>query len=64
MSSRPEASIACRACSRNSSTSIPWRAAPMMRKRSGISPTWERWNIPGSSLRLARSPVAPKRTIT
>ena len=36
----------------------------MMRKRFGISPTWARWNIPGSSLRLARSPVAPKRTIT
>ena len=36
----------------------------MMRKRSGIRPTRARWNIPGSSLRLARSPVAPKRTIT
>ena len=35
-----------------------------MRKRSGISPTWARWNIPGSSLRLARSPVAPNSTIT
>ena len=35
-----------------------------MRNRRGISPTWARWNIPGSSLRLARSPVAPKRTIT
>src|SRR6201999_2568028 len=36
----------------------------MMRKPSGIRPTCERWNIPGSNLRLARSPVAPKRTIT
>ena len=36
----------------------------MIRNRFGISPTWERWNIPGSSLRLARSPVAPKSTIT
>ena len=44
--------------------SIALRAAPMMRKRSGIRPTRARWNIPGSSLRLARSPVAPKRTIT
>src|ERR1700760_5002194 len=61
---RPEASTDWRARSRNSSLVIGWRAAPMMRKPSGIRPTWERWNIPGSSLRLARSPVAPKRTIT
>ena len=36
----------------------------MMRKPFGIRPTWERWNIPGSSFRFARSPVAPKSTIT
>ena len=35
----------------------------MIRKRFGISPTLARWKIPGSSLRLARSPVAPKRTM-
>ena len=61
---RPEPSTDSRARSRNSSLEIGWRAAPMMRKPSGIRPTCERWNIPGSSLRLARSPVAPKRTIT
>ena len=61
---RPEPQTASRATSRNSSALIPCRAAPMIRKRSGISPTSVRWNIPGSSLRLARSPVAPKRTIT
>src|SRR5690348_9990080 len=36
----------------------------MIRNRSGIRPDRIRWYIPGSSLRLARSPVAPKRTIT
>ena len=36
---------------------------PMMRY-SGIIPEWPRWSSPGSSLRAARSPVAPKRTMT
>ena len=36
----------------------------MMRKPFGISPACWRWNMPGRSLRLARSPVAPKRTMT
>src|SRR6201999_3050584 len=61
---RPESCTDSRARARNSSVEIGRRAAPVMRNASGIRPTWERWNIPGRSLRLARSPVAPKRTIT
>ena len=44
------------------------RARCARRRRSGSAPASARpaarWNIPGSSLRCARSPVAPKRTIT
>ena len=48
----------------------PRRSSPIGRGRpddpvrSGISPAAARWNSPGSSLRLARSPVAPNRTMT
>src|SRR4051812_41151862 len=61
---RPEARTDSSASSRNSSSSSSLRAAPTIRNRSGINPTRIKWYIPGSSLRLARSPVAPKRTIT
>src|SRR5256885_8750911 len=40
------------------------RAVPTMRYRSGSRPAAARWNNPGSNFRLARSPVAPKSTIT
>ena len=33
-------------------------------RHSGISPARERWSRPGSSLRRARSPVAPNSTMT
>jgi hypothetical protein len=36
----------------------------MIRYSSGSSPAACRWNRPGSSLRLARSPVAPNSTMT
>src|SRR5258708_12419437 len=36
----------------------------MMRYSRGSSPAGCRWNRPGSSLRLARSPVAPNSTMT
>ena len=61
---RPNAATACRACSRNWSSVIGRRAVPTMRYRSGIRPTWARWNRPGRSFRLARSPVAPNITMT
>src|SRR5262249_25016020 len=37
---------------------------PMISYRSGMSPAVARWNSPGSSLRWARSPVAPNTTMT
>src|SRR5215469_10568899 len=36
----------------------------MIRIPSGSRPATNRWYRPGSSLRLARSPVAPNRTMT
>ena len=36
----------------------------MIRKSSGMRPSRKRWKNPGNSLRLARSPVAPKITST
>src|SRR5215831_290996 len=54
------------ACSRNCSVVIANDSGdvPMTRNLRGISPAAARWNRPGSSLRLARSPVAPNRTMT
>src|SRR5579875_1934592 len=62
----PNWSIASRAWSRNcSSVSAEFFGAePMIRYSSGSSPAAARWNRPGSSLRLARSPVAPNSTMT
>ena len=56
-------SQACRARWRNSSSVSSLRAVPTMRY-SGIMPDCARWRSPGRSLRAARSPVAPKRTMT
>ena len=39
-------------------------ADPMTRNSSGSRPARNRWCSPGSSLRFARSPVAPNSTIT
>jgi hypothetical protein len=39
-------------------------ADPTMRYSRGSRPATCRWNSPGSSLRLARSPVAPNSTMT
>src|SRR5262245_28642110 len=47
----------------SSSLSSP-RDTPTIRKRCGISPTDIRWKRPGRIFRLARSPVAPYRTMT
>src|SRR5271169_2969626 len=57
---------ACAACARNcSSVSANFGGeAPMMRYSRGSSPAACRWKNPGSSLRLARSPVAPNSTMT
>src|SRR5580698_785404 len=54
------------ACSLNcSSVSAYWAGEdPMMRYSCGSRPAACRWNSPGSSLRLARSPVAPNSTMT
>ena len=56
----------CRACSRNCSSVMAelGGADPMSRNSFGSRPAAYRWNHPGSSLRLARSPVAPKITTT
>ena len=57
---------ACSVCSRNCSSVSAYcaGAAPMMRYSFGSSPAACRWNRPGSSLRRARSPVAPNSTMT
>ena len=48
-----------------SSVSAYWAGeVPMMRYSCGSRPAACRWNSPGSSLRLARSPVAPNSTMT
>ena len=56
----------CLACSRNCSSVIAESggADPMTRNSFGSRPAANRWNHPGSSLRLARSPVAPNSTKT
>ena len=61
-----KSSAACLACSRNSSVLIANLAGeePMMRYLRGSRLAAARWNRPGSSLRLARSPVAPNSTMT
>src|SRR4051812_28282542 len=56
--------MAAWASSRKAASWMWLRAVPTMRKVSGMSPSSIRWNIPGRSLRLAKSPVAPNRTIT
>ena len=57
---------ACSACARNcSSVSANCGGeAPTTRYSRGSRPAACRWNSPGSSLRLARSPVAPNSTKT
>ena len=62
----PNSSTASRACLRKSASDRALRpgAEPMIRKRLGRRPATARWNNPGRSFRLARSPVAPNRTIT
>src|SRR5207245_6136581 len=57
---------ACSACSRNCSvvSAALCGETPMIRYSFGSSPAACRWNRPGSSLRLARSPVAPNSTMT
>src|SRR3954447_22102320 len=60
VSRREYFSIALRARSRNSSSGISRRATPIRLKRSGSAPSWARLYSAGSSLRWARSPVAPK----
>src|SRR5208282_3755642 len=54
------------ACARNCSSVSAYAAGdePMMRYSRGSRPPACRWNSPGSSLRLARSPVAPNSTMT
>jgi hypothetical protein len=50
---------------KSSSLSANWAGAePMIWYFFGNSPALARWNRPGSSLRRARSPVAPNKTIT
>src|SRR5579862_5593431 len=53
-------------CSRNCSSVIPNDDGedPMTRYSFGSRPAACRWNSPGRSLRLARSPVAPNSTMT
>ena len=60
----PKLAIAWRARSRNCSPVRFPREEPMIWYLSGIRPAAARWNSPGSSLRLARSPVAPNKTMT
>src|ERR1017187_4833832 len=62
----PNSRMASFACSRKpSSLSADCAGAePMIWYFAGIRPALARWNRPGSSLRRARSPVAPNRTIT
>jgi hypothetical protein len=56
----------CSACSRNCSSvmAVFGGAEPIRRNSLGSRPAAYRWNHPGSSLRLARSPVAPNSTTT
>ncbi len=58
----PNSAIARRARSRNCSSVMARRDEPMIWYVSGISPAVARWNSPGRSLRLARSPVVPNKT--
>ena len=60
----PNWSMAAFACAAKSSSahSNCRGEVPMMRNFSGSSPATNRWYSPGSSLRLARSPVAPNST--
>src|ERR1039457_5234442 len=62
----PNSRMASFACSRKpSSLSADCAGAePMIWYFAGIRPALARWKRPGSNLRLARSPVAPNRTIT
>jgi hypothetical protein len=62
----PNFSAASLACARNC-LPVSANAAgadPMTRYSRGSRPAACRWNNPGSSLRLAKSPVAPNSTIT
>src|SRR3954452_14691527 len=61
---RPNSRCAPAARSRKSSSVISLREVPTILKVSGMSPSSMRWNIPGRSLRRARSPLAPKSTMT
>src|SRR5580658_12172 len=56
----------CLAWARNSSSvmAVAGGDVPMRRNSRGSRPAAYRWNQPGSSLRLARSPVAPNSTMT
>ncbi len=60
----PNSAIAWRASSPNCSPVRLRRDEPMIRYLPGIKPAAARWKRPGSSLRLARSPVAPNKTMT
>src|SRR6516165_12379955 len=60
----PNSATAWRACSRNCSSVMRRREEPMIWYLSGTRPAPARWNSPGSSLRRARSPVAPNMTMT
>ena len=59
---REKRSIDSRAMSRKSSSSWSRRATPIISNRSGSAPSCARLYSAGSSLRWARSPVAPKMT--
>ena len=61
---RPNFPTTSRTCATKSSSLISAGAVPITRKSRGISPAWVSSKNPGSSLRAARSPVAPKRTMT
>src|ERR1022692_298268 len=62
----PNSRMASFACLRKSSSLSAdcAGAEPMIWYFAGIRPALARWKRPGSNLRLARSPVAPNRTIT
>jgi hypothetical protein len=60
---REKRSIEFRASSRKASSLYSERATPTNSKRSGKVPSWARLYSAGSSLRCARSPVAPKIVI-
>src|SRR5215813_4438500 len=63
---RPYWATAALACARNCSSVIVncAGAEPTIRYSLGSRLDLARWNSPGRSLRLARSPVAPNRTMT